>query len=101
MNIFVARLNYDTQASDLRYAFEEFGAVNSAKVITDHYTGQSKGYGFVEMPNDGEAREAISELNDERLDGRTIVVKKANPRGSGRSNSSSSGYYQTSGGSSY
>ncbi len=100
MNIFVARLNYDTQASDLRYAFEEFGAVNSAKVITDHYTGQSKGYGFVEMPNDSEAREAISELNDEYLDGRTIVVKKAKPRGSGRSNSSS-GYYSTYSGSSY
>jgi RNA recognition motif-containing protein len=100
MNIFVARLNYDTQASDLRYAFEEFGAVDSAKVITDHYTGNSKGFGFVEMPNDDEAREAIAELNDESLDGRTIVVKKAKPRGSSR-NSSSSGYYNTYSGSSY
>ncbi|PHN01353.1 RNA recognition motif domain-containing protein [Flavilitoribacter nigricans] len=92
MNIFVARLNYDTQAGDLRYAFEEFGEVNSAKVITDHYTGQSKGYGFVEMPNDSEAREAIAELNDEYLDGRTIVVKKANPRNSRSSNTYSSTY---------
>jgi RNA recognition motif-containing protein len=92
MNIFVARLNYDTQEGDLRYAFEEFGEVDSAKIITDHYTGQSKGYGFVEMPNDNEAREAINVLNDDYLDGRTIVVKKAKPRGSSRSNSYNSTY---------
>ena len=80
MNIFVAKLNYDTQESDLQYAFEEFGTVDSAKIIMDRGTGRSKGFGFVEMPNDDEAREAISNLNDQELDGRTIVVKEAEPR---------------------
>ncbi|NRB64747.1 MAG: RNA-binding protein [Saprospiraceae bacterium] len=80
MNIFVAKLNFDTQESDLQYAFEEFGEVSSAKIIFDRETGRSKGFGFVEMPNDEEALAAINELNDTELDGRTIVVKKAEPR---------------------
>ena len=83
MNIFVAKLNYDTQSEDLREAFEEFGEVSSAKVIDDKYTGQSRGFGFVEMDNDEEALEAIRQLNDTELDGRTIVVKKAEPRKGG------------------
>ncbi len=88
MNIFTARLSYDTQSEDLRQVFEEFGEVSSAAVITDKFTGQSKGFGFVEMPNDEEARLAINELNDTSLDGRTIVVKVAEPR----ENRSSGGY---------
>ncbi|GIV31555.1 MAG: hypothetical protein KatS3mg029_0906 [Saprospiraceae bacterium] len=80
MNIFVAKLNFDTKESDLRAVFEEFGEVSSANIITDKFTGRSKGYGFVEMPNDDEAQAAIDELNDTELDGRTIVVKKAEPR---------------------
>lgn len=80
MNIFVARLNYDTRGDDLRHVFEDFGPVNSAKVINDHYTGQSRGFGFVEMPNEDDAWHAIEELNDSILDGRRIVVKKAKPR---------------------
>jgi RNA recognition motif-containing protein len=80
MNIFVAKLNYDTREDDLRYAFEEFGEVSSAKIIMDKFTGRSKGFGFVEMPNDEEAMNAIDELNDSELDGRRIVVKKARPR---------------------
>ena len=83
MNIFVAKLNFDTQSEDLREAFEEFGEVSSAKVIDDKYTGKSRGFGFVEMDNDEEALEAIKNLNDSELDGRTIVVKKAEPRKSG------------------
>ncbi|MEM6735460.1 MAG: RNA-binding protein [Bacteroidota bacterium] len=81
MNIFVAKLNYATSEDALRQAFEEFGTVDSAKVIIDRETNRSKGFGFVEMPDDNEAREAISSLNDSELDGRTIVVKKANPKG--------------------
>ncbi|WP_424963616.1 RNA recognition motif domain-containing protein [Ekhidna sp.] len=81
MNIFVAKLNYATSEDALRQAFEEFGTVDSAKVIMDRDTQRSKGFGFVEMPNDDEANQAISSLNDAELDGRTIVVKKANPRG--------------------
>jgi RNA recognition motif-containing protein len=88
MNIFTARLSYDTQSEDLRQVFEEFGEVSSAAVITDKFTGQSKGFGFVEMPNDEEAKLAIRELNDTSLDGRTIVVKVAEPR----ENRSSGGY---------
>lgn len=81
MNIFVARLNYDTQDEDLRSAFEAYGTVDSAKVIMDRDTGRSRGFAFVEMPNDDEAREAIAALNDTDFQGRTIVVKEAEPRG--------------------
>ncbi|RMG85294.1 MAG: RNA-binding protein [Bacteroidetes bacterium] len=80
MNIFVAKLNFDTQEGDLRDAFEEFGTVDSVKIIMDKFTGRSKGFGFVEMPDDQEAQNAIDELNDCEFDGRTIVVKKAEPR---------------------
>ena len=79
MNIFVAKLNYDTQERDLLETFEEFGTVSSAKIIMDKFTGRSKGFGFVEMDNEAEAEAAIQELNDTQLDGRNIVVKKAQP----------------------
>lgn len=80
MNIFVARLNYDTRTRDLEDAFAQYGEVSSATIITDRDTGRSKGFGFVEMDNDEEAQNAINGLNDTQLDGRTIVVKKAEPR---------------------
>ncbi|MBX2928712.1 MAG: RNA-binding protein [Saprospiraceae bacterium] len=85
MNIFVAKLNFKTESDDLRSAFEAYGEVSSAKVIMDHATNRSKGFGFVEMPNDDEAQAAISNLNDSELDGSTIVVKEAEdrPRGGG------------------
>ncbi len=80
MNIFVAKLSFNTEDADLQEAFEEFGSVDSAKIIMDNYTGKSKGFGFVEMPNDEQAKKAIDALNETELDGRTIVVKKAEPR---------------------
>ena len=80
MNIFVAKLNFGTQSEDLQEAFEAYGAVDSAKVITDQFSGKSKGFGFVEMPNDDEAMNAIEALDNSDLDGNTIVVKKAEPR---------------------
>ena len=80
MNIFVAKLNFDTHESDLRDAFSQYGEIDSVKIIMDRFTGRSKGFGFVEMPNDDEAQTAINELNDSELDGRRIVVKKAEPR---------------------
>ena len=80
MNIFVAKLNYDTSEETLRDVFEVFGEVDSAKIIMDRETGRSKGFGFVEMDDEDAAFEAINTLNDTQLDGRTIVVKKANPR---------------------
>ncbi len=60
--------------------FEEYGEVNSAKIITDRATGRSKGYGFVEMKNDDEAKRAISELNGAELEGRTLVVNEAHEK---------------------
>ncbi len=80
MNIFVAKLSYDTQESDLQNVFSEYGEIDSVKIITDKATSRSKGFGFVEMTNDDEGQNAIDGLNDTELDGRTIVVKKAEPR---------------------
>jgi len=89
MNIFVAKLDYDTQEGDLREAFEAFGEVSSVKIIMDKFTGRSKGYGFVEMANEDEGNEAINNLNDSEMDGRTIVVKKSRPK---ESNNRGGGY---------
>ncbi|MBP8239533.1 MAG: RNA-binding protein [Saprospiraceae bacterium] len=80
MNIFCAKLNFKTESDDLRSAFEAYGEVSSAKVIMDHATNRSKGFGFVEMTNDDEARAAIANLNESELDGSTIVVKEAEDR---------------------
>ncbi len=80
MNIFVAKLSFDTESEGLKRVFEEYGSVSSANVIMDKFKGRSKGFGFVEMDDDGEAQNAIDQLNDTELDGRTIVVKKAEPR---------------------
>lgn len=80
MNIFVAKLNYQTDENQLRSLFEGYGEVSSVKIVFDREQGRSKGFGFVEMPDDSDASEAISSLNDTEFDGRTIVVKKANPK---------------------
>lgn len=80
MNIFVARLNYATSDNILLEAFEQFGEVSSAKIIMDRETQRSKGFGFVEMPHDEEAEQAIMALNETDLDGRTIIVKEARPK---------------------
>lgn len=80
MNIFVAKLDYNTDDGTVRDAFEKFGTVESVKIIFDRETGRSKGFGFVEMPDSGEGQSAIDALNETELDGRTIVVKEARPR---------------------
>ena len=80
MNIFVAKLNFDTQEPGLKDAFANYGEVDSVKIIMDKFTGRSKGFGFVEMPNEEQALAAIDGLNETDVDGRTIVVKKAEPR---------------------
>jgi RNA recognition motif-containing protein len=95
MNIFVAKLNFSTSSEALREAFEQFGEVASANVITDRETGRSKGYGFVDMLNDGEGSAAISALDGSDFDGNTIAVKKAEPReaaGSGGANRGGGGF---------
>lgn len=79
MNLFVARLSSSTTDDDLRETFSAFGEVSSAKIIMDRETGNSKCFGFVEMPDSEEANKAIEALNDTELDGKTIVVKEANP----------------------
>jgi RNA recognition motif-containing protein len=80
MNIFVAKINFKTRQEDLEAAFSNFGEVTSCKIIRDKETGRSKGYGFVEMPNDAEANNAIAALDEKELDGKVIAVKPANPK---------------------
>ena len=80
MNIFVAKLNFKTRTEDLQKAFAQYGEVTSVKIVKDRDTGRSKGYGFVEMPNDAEGQAAIDGLNEKELDERVIVVKLANPK---------------------
>ena len=80
MNIFVGNLSYEVADDDLREAFEAYGAVSSAKVLTDRETGRSRGFGFVEMPNDDEARTAMENLNLQKISGRAIQVNEARPR---------------------
>jgi RNA recognition motif-containing protein len=85
MNIFVAKLNFETDESSLREAFEAYGEVDSVKIIMDRETGRSKGYGFVEMGDDSDANSAINGLNESDLDGSTIAVKVAKPKEEGGS----------------
>jgi len=80
MNIYVGNLSYDVTEDDLREAFEAFGQVTSVKIITDKYTSESRGFGFVEMPNHQEAKSAISGLDGKDLKGRTLKVNEARPR---------------------
>ena len=80
MNIFVGSLPFKIEESELQEIFEEYGEVTSVKIITDRATGRSKGFGFVEMTNDEEAKKAIEELNNAEIEGRTIVVNKAEER---------------------
>jgi len=101
MNIFVAKLNFDTNESTLKEAFEGYGTVDSAKIIMDKFSGKSKGFGFVEMPNDEEAQAAIDGLNDQDFDGRTIVVKKAEPRENRDNRGGGGGGYNRGGGGGY
>jgi len=84
MNIYVGNLSYQVTEDDLKTAFEAFGEVDSAKIITDRYTGNSKGFGFVEMPKDEEAEAAMEALNGQEMKGRSITVNKARPRNDDR-----------------
>lgn len=83
MNIFVGSLPFSLEEADLRESFEAYGAVDSVKIITDKFTGRSKGFGFVEMPNDDEGQKAIDELNGATVAGRSIVVNKSEPKPEG------------------
>lgn len=80
VNIYVGNLSYEVTDTDLRNAFSAFGGVTSAKVISDNFTGKSKGFGFVEMASNTEAQTAIAELNGKDLKGRAITVNEARPK---------------------
>jgi len=80
MNIYVGNLSYDATDETIRKAFESFGQVTSAKVIKDKYTGQSRGFGFVEMLEQAQAQTAIKSLNGKELLGKEISVSEARPR---------------------
>jgi len=80
MNIYVGNLAREAVESDLREAFAAFGEVSTASIIKDKFTGDSRGFGFVEMPNKSEAEQAISSLNGKSIKGRSVKVNEAKPR---------------------
>lgn len=99
MNIYVSNLSFNVQDEDLKAFFTPYGEVTSARVINDKATGQSRGFGFVEMSDDAAAQKAITELNDATVDGRNIKVTEARPKenkpfrgGGGGGNNSGGGY---------
>lgn len=77
MNIFISNLSYQTVESELQALFENYGTVESAKIITDRDTGRSRGFGFVEMPDTEQAQKAIEELNQSEFKARALNVKEA------------------------
>ncbi len=79
-NIFVGNLSYGAAEGDIRALFEEYGTVDRASIVTDRDTGQARGFGFVEMPNDAEAERAITALNGREVNGRALTVNVARPR---------------------
>ena len=109
MTLFVAGLPYDLDDAELEEIFEKFGTITSAKVSMDRETGKSRGFGFVEMPVEAEAKEAIEHLNDISLGKKPLVVKKAEDRQggggggyrSGGGNSGGGGYNKGNGGGGY
>lgn len=80
MNIYVGNLSYDVTEDELKDVFSEHGEVSSVNIIKDKYSGRSKGFGFVEMPNEDEAEKAVQTLNGSAVKGRDIKVNKARPR---------------------
>jgi RNA recognition motif-containing protein len=80
MNIYVSNLSFAVQDEDLREFFAEYGEVSSVKVITDKFTNRSRGFAFVEMPDEAAAQKAIQELDGATVDGRTIKVNVARPK---------------------
>jgi len=86
MNIYVGSLHFKMNEAELKQLFEEYGEVATAKIIIDKYSGKSKGFGFVEMPNEAEAKKAIEVLNGSEVQGRKIIVNESIERSDRRSN---------------
>lgn len=83
MKLYVGNLSYEVSEAELREMFAKFGTVGSASIITDKYSGQSKGFGFIEMDSQAEAQEAMEALNGKEVKGRTVIVNEARPRPEG------------------
>jgi len=98
MNIYVGNLSYTVTEDELRQAFEAFGQVTSASIIKDKFSGQSKGFGFVEMPSSEEAQAAINALNGKEMKGRSLNVNEARPRTDDRRQGGGGGGGRRSGG---
>jgi len=84
MNIYVGNLSFDTAENELRELFETYGAVDSVKIISDQFTGKSRGFGFVEMATRDEGMKALQELDSREVGGRALKVNEAKPKGEGR-----------------
>jgi len=81
MNMYVGNLTFSVNEDDLKEVFAEFGEIESIKIIKDKFSGQSKGFGFVEMPSNSEADKAIKALNGSPMKGQAMKVNQANPKG--------------------
>jgi RNA recognition motif-containing protein len=102
MNIYIGNLAYEVTEADVKQEFEAFGEVSTVSIIKDTYSGQSKGFGFVEMPKLTEGQAAITGLNGKQMKGRAVTVNGARPKGEGGSRGgggSKGSYNQRSGGS--
>lgn len=98
MNIFISNLSYNTAESELQALFENYGSVDSAKIITDNETGRSRGFGFVEMPNEEEAKAAIEALHQSEFKQRALNISEAKPREDKPRNFGNGGSFRNSGG---
>jgi RNA recognition motif-containing protein len=92
MNIYIGNLSFDTTEDQLGRAFEAYGEVTSVNIITDKYSGKPRGFAFVEMSAKDEATDAISDLNGQELDGRTLNVNEAKPRAQSGNRDGGNGY---------
>src|SRR3982751_3535694 len=98
MNIYVSNLSFNVQDEDLREFFTEYGEVSSAKVITDKFTGKSRGFGFVEMSDDEAAKKAIAELDQATVEGRSIRVMEAKPKEEKQATTGAGGVFRSNAG---
>src|SRR6476620_7955865 len=101
MNIYVSNLSFNVQDEDLKDFFTEYGEVTSAKVITDKFTGKSRGFGFVEMSDDEAAKKAIAELDQATVEGRNIRVMEAKPKEDKPARTGGGGGFRSNGGGGY
>jgi RNA recognition motif-containing protein len=101
MNIYVSNLSFNVQDEDLKEFFADYGEVTSAKVITDKFTGKSRGFGFVEMSDDEAAKKAIAELDQATVEGRAIRVMEAKPKEEKPARTGGGGGFRSGGGGGY